>query len=188
MIKRVLIILVSVAALCLACGRQGKDTEMFFKEISSVDKLVLSSMSISKMGEYDDRSNWKIGRRIAVYSYNTYMQAYVDLSLLSSEDVSVDEKNKTVELNLPAIQTEFKGRDMNMKEEHYRVTGFRSQIGAEERAELKETMNKELKREVETDSRFRQALIKSAEEKARLYFAKLFRMHGYSVNVNFKQL
>ncbi len=40
-------------------------------------------MAINKIGEYDDESNWKIGKRIAVYSYDTYMRAYIDLSCLN---------------------------------------------------------------------------------------------------------
>ena len=85
-----------------SCNREEDKRDALYKEITSVNKLVLSSMAINKIGEYDDESNWKIGKRIAVYSYDTYMRAYIDLSLLKPEDFVIDETAKTAELTLPA--------------------------------------------------------------------------------------
>ena len=69
----------SVAA--VSCSKEREDSPAnFYEEITKTDKLVLASMTINKIGEYDDESDWKIGKRIAVYSYNTYLTAYIDLS------------------------------------------------------------------------------------------------------------
>lgn len=170
-----------------SCRREADMKSIVYRDITSVDKLVLAKMSINKIGEYNDDSNWKIGKRIAVYSYNTYLQAYIDLSSLTPDDVTVNEKTGDITLILPPVQTEWAGRDMAMREEHYRVTGLRSRIGPRERAELKESMNASLKQEVEKDVRFREMLEESARKKATLYFTSLMGQQGYSVNVSFRK-
>ena len=175
---------------------------IMLEEIRSVNKLVLARMTISKMGVVRDRvdlskaKGWKqvtaglvdavkIGSRKAAYSYDTYMQAYIDLSALSPDDITVDEESRTVTLRLPEIRTEFIGRDIPLREEHYRVTGLRSAVDAEERADVKERMNTRLRPEVEANPRFRTELVQKAEEKGRLYFRTLLGSEGYDVNVVF---
>lgn len=175
----------SVAA--VSCSKEREDSPAnFYEEITKTDKLVLASMTINKIGEYDDESDWKIGKRIAVYSYNTYLTAYIDLSQLSPDDIEIDEKAGTAEITLPPVQTEYSGRDISMKEEHYRVTGLRSQIGPKERAELKEEMNTTLKKEVKSDSNFKSAVVDAAKRKAEIFFKKLFAQRDLNFTVNFK--
>lgn len=84
------------------------------------------------------------------------------------------------------MQTEFAGRDAQMRVEHYRVTGLRSQIGAEERAQMKEQINSALRQEVENDATFRSILTESAKSKGRKYFEDLCGRYGYKANVTFK--
>lgn len=185
--KNIFRIAIAVVLVCLCSCNSGEDkSDALFKEIRSADKLVLSTMAINKIGEYDDESNWKIGKRIAVYSYNTYLNAYIDLSLLQHEDLVIDEDKKTARLTLPAIQTEFSGRDIAMKEEHYRVTGFRSNIGSKERAELKEKMNSSLRKEVESDPTFREMLIDAAKKKAILFFGDILESEGYTPTIEIR--
>lgn len=87
---------------------------------------------------------------------------------------------------LPPVQTEFAGRDLGMREEHYRVTGLRSQINAKERAEIKEKMNASLKKEVENDPAFKNILIDRAKKQAVMYFENMFAGTGYTPVVVFK--
>ncbi len=174
----------------------------YLSEVKSVNKLVLAQMSITKMATVNDidlskvsgmkqmasglLDAVKVGNRKAAYSYNTYLRAYVDLSNLAPDDVTVDEVSKTITLNLPAVQTEFAGRDMEIRENHYRVSGLRSEISAQERAEIKEMMNAALKEEVEQKSEFRSRLEAEARTKADTYFKSLLGGDGYNVIVNFK--
>ncbi|MDE5750206.1 MAG: DUF4230 domain-containing protein [Duncaniella sp.] len=182
-----------------AAGEGGRN---YLSEIKSVNKLVLAQMTISKMATIDDidlakadglrqtaaglMDAMKLGDRKAAYSYDTYLRAYVDLSGLTPEDVKVDEATKTITLNLPAVQTEFAGRDMEIREDHYRVSGLRSHIDPKERAEIKEQMNAALKREVEEKSEFRNRLESEARAKCDVYFKSLLGSDGYNVVVNFK--
>lgn len=172
------------------------------EDIRSVDKLVLSRMTISKMGVVRDRvdlskaKGWKqmtaglvdavkIGSRKAAYSYDTYMRAYIDLSDLPADALEIDEDSATITLTLPEVKTEFEGRDIPIREEHYRVTGFRSRVDAEERADIKEKMNTRLKQEVASNPEFRDQLTRSARLKAESYFKALLARDGYTVVVRF---
>ncbi len=174
----------------------------YLSEVKSVNKLVLAQMTISKMATIDDidltkadgmkqmaaglMDAVKVGNRKAAYSYDTYLRAYLDLSTLTPEDVTVDDATRTITLTLPAVQTEFAGRDMEIREDHYRVSGLRSAIDPKERAEIKEKMNTALKQEVEEKSEFRSRLEAEARTKANAYFKSLLGTDGYTVIVNFK--
>lgn len=200
-------IITSVAIILLACtlgtcGRENHLEKLYYSEISSVNKLVLAQMTISKMATIDDLNLHdadglrqtavaiidaaKIGSRKAAYSYSTYMRAYIDLSALTPDDVEVNENSRTITLTLPEVNIEYLGRDMEIREEHYRVTGLRSEIDADERAALKESMNRAVMKEVERNPRFRDKLSAEAKTKARAYFTSLLGKDGYTVNVNFK--
>ena len=191
------------AAALAACGPQRHDTpELFASQLQSVDKLQLGQMAISKMASIDDLrladahglrqtadallDALKIGARKAVYSYDTYMRAYVDLGELTPADVVIDHDRKHVQLLLPPIRTEFVGRDAEIREIHYRVTGLRSAIGPDERAVLKDAMGAALKREVQQRSEFRRALEEAARAKGRRYFENFFASQGYTATVEFR--
>lgn len=183
-----------------ACDEKKERTPDFYTEIRSADKLILSEMRITKMATVRDRdfehaatvgertrallNSMKVGSRVAVYSYDTYLQAYIDLSELTPADVVVDDRNRTVTLRLPQIQTELAGRDGVLREEHYRVSGFRSEITPQERAVLKERMNARLRDEVES-GQFRTLLANSATDKAVDYFTALIAGSGYRAIVEF---
>lgn len=193
-----------VSILCLiilsGCSHQQSSPD-FYSEIRSARKLVLTEMRVTKMATVRDRefdeaqtlsdrtaaiiNSLKVGKRVAVYSYDTYLQSYIDLGELTPADVVVDERNKTVSITLPEIRTELAGRDGTLREEHYRVTGMRSSITPEERARLKERMNASLRREVET-GKFRAESEQSARRKAVDYFTSILADSGYDVVVSFK--
>ncbi len=174
----------------------------YLSEVKSVNKLILAQMTISKMATVDDidfskASNLKdiaaglidalkVGDRKAAYSYDTYLRAYIDLNGVTADDIRVDESSKTIALTLPAVQTEFAGRDLRIREDHYRVTGLRSRIDAKERAEIKEHMNEVLRREVEEKPDFRLRLENEARSRCASYFQSLLGDGGYTVKVNFR--
>lgn len=204
-----LVLTITLAAGSLLTGcqlldgmKETAEQRNYLSEVKSVNKLVLAQMTISKMATIDDidlskadgmkqmaaglMDAVKVGNRKAAYSYDTYLKAYVDLSSLTPDDLKVDDATKTITLTLPPVQTEFAGRDMEIREDHYRVSGFRSEIDAKERAEIKEKMNTALKQEVEEKSEFRSRLEAEARTKAVAYFKALLGSDGYNVIVNFK--
>lgn len=199
------ITLLAAAAACnlSSCSGDERRERLYYSEIKSVNKLVLARMTVSKMATIDDLKledavgpkqtaaalidAIKLGDRKAAYSYDTYLRAYIDLSGLSPDDIRVDESDKSITLTLPSVTTEYLGRDMEIREDHYRVTGLRSAIDADERARLKEQMNSVLKEEVERKPMFRDKLISEAKAKARSYFSSLLGKDGYTVTVKFKE-
>ncbi len=201
-ISRIMVILLAGCSFG-ACSKNDDAAQIYYSEVRSVDKLALAQMTISKMATIDDihledaegarqtaaalLDAVKIGNRKAAYSYDTYLRAFIDLSTLTPEDVKVDETSRTITLTLPPVQTEYLGRDMEIREDHYRVTGMRSDIDARERAAIKEQMNTVLKAEVEEKPEFRNRLIGQAKTKASAYFSSLLGRDGYNVNVKFRE-
>lgn len=197
-------VLFLTAACCLLAGcRKDDDSMKLYTEVRSVNKLVLAQMTVTQMAAVDDISledakgmkqtiaamadALKIGSRKAAYSYSTYLRAYMDMSEFQPSDITIDNRHKTIILNLPDVKTEFAGRDMEIKEEHYRVSGLRSEINASERAALKEKMNTQLKEKVRENPEFKEKLESQARAKAKDYFSSLLEKEGYRVTVNFKQ-
>lgn len=192
----------ALAALIFTGCRKNKEPHDIYNEIKSVNRLNLAGMTISKMATIDDitldeakgvketadalLNAIKIGDRIAVYSYDTYLRAYIDLSELTPSDVAVDESTRSVTLLLPAIKTEFAGRDLPIRENHYRVTGLRSAINAKERAAIKERMNESLKAEVRRNPQFQNHVKSEARRKAVAYFESMLGNLGYSADISFK--
>lgn len=208
LLVRSVLLLVTAYALPFmpACsGTSSGDTapeDLLVTRVRSVDKLLLAQMRISKMATVGDVSlsdartagdaaraiidAVKIGDRKAAYSYDTYMQAYINLSQLSEEDITFDRDQRTAVIVLPQIQTEFAGRDAGIREDHYRVTGLRSEITAEERAAVKEKIAARLREEVRKDDSFRRLLTDKARNRAIAYFTELFAARGYKVEVKFR--
>lgn len=171
-------------AVAVACEKTV-DTMEIYEEIRSADKMVFATMAITKTAK-TERSDWyKVGKRIAVYSYDTYMQAYIDLSKLQDSDLVFDSDAKTVRVMLPPIETELTGRDMEMRKEYENIGFFRTEIGAKERAEMKELANKSLKKEVEENHMFNDRLKEAARVKALKYFEAIFQARGYKAVIEF---
>lgn len=170
-----------------ACSKtEQPDHTGIYQEIKSEDKMVFASMAITKTARMESADWYTIGKRIAVYSYDSYMRAYIDLSAMQMDDMVYDEDTKTVRVTLPPVRTEIAGRDMEMRKEYENIGPLRSNLDSKERAEIKEKANASFKKEVEDNPEFRRQLIDAAERKARKYFETLFEANGYTASVDFK--
>lgn len=193
---------VIIAILLAGCAGKSESTVSPYEELRDTERLCLAEMAVGKVGKISDRrlrdassltegidaalNHLKIGDRVAIYSFDTYMSAYIDMSRLRPGDVTIDEKTKTCHVTLPPIEIETTGRDIKLKEEHYRVTGLRSQIRPEERAALKEEMSRVVAAEIDNDPRLRQTLIDTARSKARSFVTMLVSRQGYSADISFR--
>lgn len=175
-----------VAAMLVSSCHKPAPVPDFYHELKSVDKMVFASMAINKVAKLETSDWYTAGKRIAVYSYDSYMQAYIDLSRLQADDIVFDQESKTVKVTLPPVMTEITGRDMEMKKEYENIGLLRSDLTAKERAEIKEKANASFKAEVEDNPVFRQQLIEAATRKARQYFETLLEADGYTATVNFR--
>ena len=156
-----------------------------YQEIKSADKMVFASMAITKTAKLQSEDWYKLGKRIAVYSYDSYMRAYIDLSELKMEDIVFNDDERTVTVNLPPIITEITGRDMELNQEYENIGLLRSEIDSKERALIKEMANSSFKKEVEGNATFRKQLTDEAKRKARNYFEAIFDAYGYTANIYF---
>ena len=111
----------------------------------------------------------------------------MDLSELTAADVAVDGRGRLAKLVLPPVRTRFVGRDMEVVEEHYRVSGLRSDVSPRERSQLKELMNASLKKEVEGNDEYRRMLTEQARAKAVGFFTALLRGRGYECEVSVRE-
>lgn len=186
---------VSVMSLT-SCGNGSKvDSETtdripatveLYQELKSVDKMVFASMSITKSVKMQSDAWYKVGKRIAVYSYDSYMRAYIDMSQLQESDMVFDEANHTVQITLPPVTTEVTGRDMTMRKEYENIGLFRSELDSKERAEMKEKANESFVREVQQNPQFKKQLTEAAQRKARKYFEAMCESAGYVASITFK--
>lgn len=169
-----------------ACSKAPEpDHTQLYEEIRHVNRMEFASLAVTKTVK-TERTDWyKIGKRIVVYSYDTYLKAFIDLNHLAPEDLEFDEENKTVSVTLPPIQIEIAGRDMEMEKEYENVGIFRTEISSQERAKMKEKANAELKKELEGNPEYKQRLNRAARQKARSYFQSLFQNAGYTPTIHF---
>lgn len=196
-------LVVFIMLLMYGCGKKDEISEEpkpvpdYYSMIKSVNKLTLAEMTISKMGSVEDLkfeeakgsrqkfeavlNSLKIGTRKGAFSYNTYLQAYMNLDEMKPGDVEIDTALRVMRIRLPEIHTEFVGRDIEIREDHYRVSGLRSHINPEERARIKEAMNANLKKEVEENGSYCEHLKEVGLEKAKAYFTAFGSENGYEV-------
>ena len=175
-----------VALAIIAAGCTRKDEPQLYDRIKSTDKIVFATMAISKTAKFESDKWYTIGKRIAVYSYDTYLQAYIDMTLLQADDIEIDHSRHTMRITLPAIETQLTGRDMTLRKEYENIGPLRSDLDARERAMMKEQANESLLKELDSNTIFRQQLIKDAQQKARMYFQALAQKNGYTAEINFR--
>ncbi|MDE7408528.1 MAG: DUF4230 domain-containing protein [Muribaculaceae bacterium] len=175
-----------VISLLFACSKKpAPDHTQLYEEIRHVNRMEFASLAVTKTVK-TERTDWyKVGKRIAVYSYDTYLKAFIDMNLLAPEDLKFDEASKTVHITLPPVSIEIAGRDMEMKKEYENIGIFRTEISPQERAKMKEKANAELKKELEGNPEYKQRLNQTARQKARSYFNTLLQNTGYTPVIHF---
>lgn len=186
-----------IFSLTLISCQEQKDPEMeVMSRLRDVSRLELAQMTVGKVGmisdhKYEDAktleektqamlNSMKIGNRIGVYSYDTYLTAYIDLSEITANDISIDRKTNVAHVTLPPVKVMTDGREPELHEVHYRVTGLRSSIKADERAKLKSQMAAEVKRETAANEGSREMLRDEARRKATAWFNEILRSWGFT--------
>ncbi|MDE7346209.1 MAG: DUF4230 domain-containing protein [Muribaculaceae bacterium] len=183
--SRALHIILALPILFACSKKAAPDHTQLYEEIRHVNKMEFASMAVTKTVK-TERTDWyKIGKRIAVYSFDTYLKAYIDLYQFEMEDMEFDEENKTVKVTLPPVNVEIAGRDMDMKKEYENVGMFRTEIDSKERAKMKEKASEDLKKELKGNPEYKQRLEDTARRKARSYFENLFKNAGYTAFIRF---
>ena len=183
--KHILYLLTVV--LCLVgCQKKENTDHTLYQEIKSVDKMVFANMAITKTAVFENDDWYTVGKRIAAYSYDSYLRAYIDLSELQEDDLKFNDETMTVKVTLPPVITEVTGRDMVMRKEYENIGTFRKTLDSKERAQIKEKANESFTKEIVENPMFNKQLVDAAKRKARAYFEALFKANGYSASIDFK--
>lgn len=201
-INAILTLMLLLLPVLTGCGKKEEKLDLPTR-LQDVSRLELARMTVGKVGMISDPkvseakdflgkaqaalNKMKVGTRIGVYSYDTYLTAYVDLSDLREGDITVDEESGVVTVTLPPVQVMTDGREPQLHEEHYRVTGLRSSITPSERATLKAQMAREVKAQMDSDKEGNAMLRKAAEAKAKNWVAQLLENWGYQAVVTFRR-
>lgn len=164
-----------------AAGDSLRYAPDFYQEWRRAGKIDFASMIVTKTVTTDRTEWYKIGRRVAVYSYDIYLKAGIDLDRLKPEDIEIDEATRTIRMRLPEIEVNIAGRSPDLRLEYEHIDLFRSHPDSRERARLKEIANKDFLREMKNNPVYVNQLRSTASEKARAYFTNLGEAAGYKV-------
>ena len=196
-------IFLALATLSFASCKEKENPEVeMVSRLRDVSRLELARMTVGKVGmisdhKYEDAKTleqktvamlnaMKIGNRIGVYSYDTYLTAYIDLSELSADDISIDLKSNVAHVALPPVKIITDGREPQLHEVHYRVTGLRSSIRPDERARLKSQMAAEVRKETAVSDGTMEVLRDEARRKAAAWFGEIVGSWGYTPDITFR--
>ena len=156
-------------------------TPDFYQEWTRSRKIDLASMTVTKTVATERTAWYKIGQRVAVYSFDIYLRAYIDMEEMAPEDIKVDTVGKVVSIKLPPLKSEIAGRSEELREEYENIGIFRSHPDSRERAALKEQANSDFIKEFNGNPIYRRQLESMALKKAQGYFKALGEAAGYEV-------
>lgn len=181
------------------------ETELFhnLREVRKLDLLEMrteetiiisgSPYTLQSIRSLDDAMGYlddllRTGNRVGVYSFESYVGAFIDLGALDEQAVRVDVQRKEVSLTLPAVQVEPLGRGTTLTKLHERVTGTRKNITNEERTALQNKASELLRRRIAPGMPLYTDLVIRAQDKARAYYTGMLHARGYEVvTVSFDQ-
>ncbi len=157
----------------------------FYTELRSMHRMSFASMKLTKTVTTDRTKWYKVGKRVGVYSYDVWIEGCVDLSELTPYDVVVDTLARRVSVTLSQPTLEIKGRSPELRVEYEHIDLFRSRPDSKERAELKEIADRDLQRELKSNSQIRDALLQTARRKGAAYVESVIEAAGYIPDVRF---
>lgn len=182
--KFVLLIAVVVAGLLPSCKDLEDQVKEQVKTMDGVTQLGTVEYTIKKLVRVDHDAFYKIGERKIIFSCKSYMKAGIDLDKFSAEDIKVDKKNKTINIELP--QAEILSFNMPIEDavlEYESVSGIRSDFTADDRMNFLTQGEKNIL----GDSVLMRSIMQDAENNATLFFEALFaRVGAENINITFK--
>lgn len=193
MVKRTGILAMAAAALLAGCGKGGANAADeargpevsaagdFYQEARRSGKMEFATLKLTKTVTTERTAWYKVGSRVAAYSYDIWLRAYVDFDELDEEDITVDETTRTVTIQLPPVEVDVAGRSAELRKEYEHIGVFRSKPDSRERAKLKEIANADFEKELQSDPEYVRRLRETAARKSRAWFEALGEARGYRV-------
>lgn len=156
-------------------------TPDFYQEWTRSNKIDFASMTVTKTVTTERTAWYKIGQRVAVYSFDIYLRAYINMDEMKPGDINVDTERKVISIKLPPVKSEIAGRSEDLREEYENIGIFRSHPDSRERSALKERANADFIKEFKGNPVYRRELESTALKKAHAYFRALGEAAGYKV-------
>ncbi len=179
-----LIIAGFIACILCSCGKSiPEQMEEKVKHMGAASaELGTVEYTISKIIKADHDVFYKFGDRKILFSSHSTMKAGVDLSKFCADSVTVDKKNKTINVRLPKAKVlSFHMPAENVKMEWCRTGALRSDFTAQERNELL----KQAEEAIMADAG-NLGILKDAEENTKMLFEALLTGSEYKkVNILF---
>lgn len=153
----------------------------FYQEARRAGKMEFGTLKLKKTVTTERTAWYKVGSRVAAYSYDIKLRAYIDLDKMEETDITVDEDKKTITVRLPEVEVEVAGRSPELRKEYEHIGVFRSRPDSRERAQLKEIANTDFMEELKSNPEYVRRLRETASRKARIWFTALGEARGYDV-------
>ena len=192
--KTIIICIAAVAALAAGVFFTVKYRQNLFAKkamnrivaLADQGKLSTTEYSFSQVIPLDDSADkWKIGERKALLSCRAYVEAGVDMTKYDAEKTHIDKANKTISITLPPVEIINFNMDPNqMKVQYLKVTGMRTAITQQERAEKYKEGEEEIRKMIPSSG-----IYEEAEKNAVRFFTDLLVNAGFdrsSIEITFE--
>lgn len=171
-----------ICLLIISCNSKEKQLEHVMA-LQQMNDLATVEYVVTKVIKANDNKTWyKIGDRKILMSCKATITAGIDLSALTKEQVTIDEKN--IELSLPRaklIAVNIKPEDITV--EYQQVDLLRQSFISEERNALAVQAENQLKGSINE-----LGILQTAETNASLFISNFLKRLGYEkINLHFDQ-
>lgn len=139
---------------------------------------------VSFKGEGKGIDYLKIGDRMIIFTCRAYLKAGIDLSALSMDDVKINEKNKSITVDLPPVKL----LSLNMPAEEIvlnfeKVSLLRSDFSVEDRNNFLQQGEEAIKESIATIG-----ILDDAKKNTTDFFQAMFKQLGFeTITINFKE-
>lgn len=181
--KKLFILLLAVVALCSCKSESAEQViERRVKDMGgAAAQLGTVEYTISKIIKVDHDVFYKIGERKLLFSTRSTMKAGVDLKNFCADSVIVDQKNRTITINLPKPQIiAFNMPAENIIMEYSKTGILRSDFSVAERNEVLKQGEQDI-----IDDAENLGIFADAEKNVRTLFEAMLSSKFDTININF---
>lgn len=158
----------------LFCGCKKELPELAIPQMSNISELGTVEYLVTKSIEADENSSWyKIGDRKIIFSCDASIVAGINMANFNANSIKVDQKNKSVSLELPEPEI----LSLNITREHKeweKVGKLRWNFTPQEKLALKKQAELEIRESVKDMN-----ILNDAKDNARMFITNLMKSAGF---------
>lgn len=165
----------------LFCGCKKELPELAVPQMTNISELGTVEYLVTKSIEADENSSWyKIGDRKIIFSCDASIVAGVDMSNFDANSIKVDQKGRSVSLELP--EPEILSLDITREHKEWEKVGkLRWKFTPQEKLALKKQAELEIRESLNDMN-----ILNDAKDNARMFITNLMKSAGFEkVDVHF---